>query len=190
MTPSPLWDRTTISGLRALDDPAGHRFALSLVDPDWPAITQFDGWPASRRLELRFYDEIAPRNGRDPPDAAIMARILSFGADIARDTDGDARLFIHCLSGISRSTAAAVALWARAHPEAPSALLFSHLARLRPQAWPNSRLLAQADALLRRKDPLLAGAAGFFRARLEADATLRERMTRLRRERDIQAALG
>jgi len=119
-----------------------------------------------------------------------MESILSFGAGFAREGGGDARLFIHCLSGISRSTAAAVALWAQAHPEAPSRLLFTHLARLRPQAWPNSLMLAQADALLGRKDPLLASAAGFFRARLDADDALRERMTRLRRERDILAALG
>jgi predicted protein tyrosine phosphatase len=181
-----LWQRTTISGLRQLDNPDGHDFIISLIDPDWPEPRQFDAWPIENRLLLKFYDETSPISDKIIPSTEIVETILTFGRE--RSAADGSRVFIHCLSGVSRSTAAAVILWAQKHPDVSSEKLFSVLASCRPNAWPNSLMLKIADELLDRKDSLTKAGYSFFRRSLDEESLLEERMIRLRRQSDIDGA--
>jgi predicted protein tyrosine phosphatase len=183
----PLWERTTISGIRALDDPAGHTHIVSMLDPDWPEPTQFDAWSPETRAMFRFHDEIAPRDERILPSEELVKGLLSFGERLAGD---DARLFIHCQSGMSRSTAGAIILWAQAHRDVPAARLFDALDDVREGSWPNTLMLSIADALLDREGQSLRDAAlDFFRRRIagDADGALAARMLKLRRSADLEA---
>jgi predicted protein tyrosine phosphatase len=70
-------------------------------------------------------------------------------------------LLIHCHMGISRSTAAAITLMVQDHPgrEEDS---FRHLRRIRPKAWPNSRMIRFADDMLGRGGALVKAAFAHY----------------------------
>src|ERR1700728_4144533 len=74
------------------------------IEPDTPA-----GLP---RLTLRFHDIAEPSAGLVAPSRAMVAALLAFGA--AWTEPGP--LLVHCWMGISRSTAAALALACAADP--------------------------------------------------------------------------
>lgn len=183
---NPFWNRTTISAIRKLDDPSGHSHIVSMLDPEWPHPEQFDSWPQDRRVILRFHDEIAPRENRVLPDEDMVRALIAFG-ERAQEHDGDdVRLFIHCQSGMSRSTAGALILWAARHPEAADEQLFSALDRIRAGSWPNTLMLSIADDMLNRPTRMADAAIPFFAERLKSDDELRARMTKLRRVPDLE----
>tara|TARA_R110000824_G_scaffold4308_1_gene20660 strand:- start:8109 stop:8708 length:600 start_codon:yes stop_codon:yes gene_type:complete len=184
-----LWSRTTISGIRALDDPAGHSQIVSMLDPEWPEPDMFETWEPKDRIVLRFHDEIAERENRVMPDEKLIASLLTFGEEF-RDGDPAKRLFIHCQSGMSRSTAGAMILWAQAHPEVSSKKLFSALREVRPVSWPNTLMLRLADAQLGRSDRMADAAPAYFASRLLEDEELKARMIKLRRTDDIAAMIA
>ena len=166
----PLPARTTISGLRALDSPAGHSHVISLIDPAWPLdAAAFEAWRPDRWLLLRFHDEVETLPERRLPSDDDVAAILDFARRAEGDAPDGARLFIHCLSGVSRSTAAALMIWAQAAPDRGEAELVAELARLRPGCWPNSLMIAMADERLGRNGRLVE-----------------ERMRKLRRGVDLR----
>ena len=70
--------------------------------------------------------------------------------------------------GLSRSTAATVALLLLAHPAAGEEEALARVAGLRPQAWPNSRIIAFADELLERRGRLVDALATFYRRTLQS----------------------
>ena len=76
-------------------------------------------------------------------------------------------MLIHCQGGVSRSTAAAVALLAQAHPEIDEDEIVAHVVSLRPQAWPNSRMVTFADEILGRNGRLVAALQRFYGQRLK-----------------------
>ena len=182
----PLWNRTTISAIRNLDDPTGHSHIVSMLDPEWPHPEQFEGWAQDRRVILRFHDEIAPRENRVLPDEAMVRALIAFGETMEAHDGDDARLFIHCQSGMSRSTAGALILWAARHPDATGEELFAALHAIREGSWPNTLMLSIADDLLVRRTSLADAAIPFFAHRLEENDDLRARMTKLRRVPDIE----
>ncbi|MGZ8896654.1 MAG: tyrosine phosphatase family protein [Candidatus Aminicenantales bacterium] len=162
------WVRHTICGLEELPGHgrAGVTHLLSLLDPDAPE----PGFPELsaplRRLTLRFHDVIAPSFPLVAPEPAHVEALLAFGRTLpgtASDT-GLAHLLVHCHMGVSRSTAAMAALLAQAHPELPEESIMARIAEIRPQAWPNSRLVRFADAQLGR-DGRLVAALGWLYAR-------------------------
>jgi predicted protein tyrosine phosphatase len=160
----PIWQRTTICGLRNLTDPAGHSHILSIIDPEWPEPDQFALWDAQRWLLLRFHDDIEPRPDRILPTREHVAQILEFGRGL--ESDGAARLFIHCLSGKSRSTAAAAMIWALSAPQRNESDVVEDLVRLRPEAWPNSLMIEFADELLGRDGRLVRAIRDYYRRRI------------------------
>lgn len=182
----PIWERTTVSAIRQLDDPSGHTHIVSMLDPEWPEPDQFDAWPMEHRIILRFHDEIVPRNERLMPEDQMVSALLAFGQGMEAHTAKEARLFIHCQSGMSRSTAGALIIWAQAHPDTGSADLFRALRDIRPIAWPNTLMLKIADRQLNRQDSLAKAAIPFFVERLAEDPDLARRMAKLRRVKDLE----
>lgn len=160
-------DGTTICGLRELTDPVGHTHILSLIDPEWPEPREFRSWRPDRWLLQRFHDDIQRGPQRVLPTREDVADILAFGRHASNDSN--ARLFIHCLSGKSRSTAAAVMIWAQAVPKCDEVAIIDHLIRMRPEAWPNSLMIQYADELLGRGGRLIEAVRELYKRGIAAN---------------------
>ena len=184
--------RVTICGL---DELAGHceggvSHVLSILDPEWPVPTVFETYGEHRRLELRFHDVIEEATNVVAPGSADVERLLDFGRELAREPRAQAHLLVHCHAGVSRSSASVALLIARAMPEAPAAGVFAEILRVRPQAWPNLRIVELGDAALGRGGDLVRAAAGVYRRQLSQKPFLAGEFRANRRGREVEAALG
>jgi len=180
--------RLTICGL---DEVARHcagdvTDVLSILDPDGLPPDGLASYEAHRRLELRFHDVIEPRPEVILPGREDVARLLAFGRDVARRPEP--HLLVHCHAGVSRSTAAACLILAQARPEQAADEAFAAVAALRPQAWPNLRLIELGDVLLGRGGDLVAAARTHYRRALDREPSLAVMMTALGRSREVAAA--
>jgi len=119
---------------------------LSILDPTEPDPLAFEAFPPHERLTLRFDDILDPAPGYVPPSPQHVEQLLVFGRDIG--PAGLSTLLIHCHAGVSRSTASAAALLLQAFPDTDPDAIFAHIGRVRPQAWPNSRMVAFTDEQL------------------------------------------
>jgi predicted protein tyrosine phosphatase len=128
--------------LPAAFDLSGPADLLILQSPD--ALPADLGDPRiARRLTLRFNDIAEPRAGLTPPDAALVAELLAFGAQAPV-------LVVHCFAGVSRSTAAAYAIACQAAGPGQEAALARALRELSAAATPNPLVVALAEAALGR----------------------------------------
>ncbi|WP_426228703.1 phosphatase [Pararhizobium sp. DWP3-4] len=125
---------------------------ISIRAPGTKLLSMID-LPAGRHLELLFGDATDP----DEADAAKSADIEQ--AFVFIDTlPQDARLLIHCLRGIGRSTALTLGILARyMEPEDAAAALHG----LRPEAKPNRHVTGLCDAALGLKGRLAKQALRF-----------------------------
>jgi len=160
----------TVCGLDELDSQSarGVTHVLSLLDPDWPEPAAFEAFGPHLRATFRFHDAIEPVPGAVLPQKEHVEAILAFG----RDAGDVSHLLIHCHAGISRSTAAMLMILAQAHPRESEHSLVDRLLKIRPQAWPNSRMVAFADAHLGRDGQLIAALGGLYARRLKAQPDL------------------
>ena len=78
---------------------------------------------------------------------------------------------------------------AQASPEVPANRIFEEVLLIRPQAWPNLRILELGDGMLDRRGELVAAAAGLYRAQFDRGQYLAEQMRSGGRGRDVSAAL-
>jgi len=169
-----------------LDELTGHQgrgvtHILSILDPEWPDPEAFQAFDPHFRAVMRFHDAIEPGPDVLLPQKSDAEEILSFGRDAA-EAGG---LLIHCHAGISRSTAATLMILAQAHPDEGEESLVDRLLQTRPQAWPNSRMIAFADELLDRRGRLLGATVGIYARQLERRPELGETMRRLDRGREV-----
>ena len=129
---------------------------LSILDPQTPVPRAFERYAALRRhWVLRFHDVSAAIGDARPPEQADVEQILAFAAEL-QDGAPKAHLLVHCHAGVSRSTAAAAILLAQRNP-GREAEAFRYVARIRPGAWPNRRMVDIADRLLNREGRLIEG---------------------------------
>ncbi|HLG88262.1 MAG TPA: protein-tyrosine-phosphatase [Alphaproteobacteria bacterium] len=158
-TPSSPSFRMTICGLAELPDHSGKRVShvLSILDPAEPEPAAFSRYGEHERLELRFHDIIEERvPGYESPQPHHIDTLLAFGRDIgAGSPDRDIHVLVHCHMGISRSTAASVLLLTQAEPGWSSDRVMAEVARIRPKAWPNLRMIEIGDGMLGRKGDLV-----------------------------------
>jgi predicted protein tyrosine phosphatase len=191
MQPVPI-SMLTICGL---DELAGHgaravTHVLSIIDPDLPDPEAFKAYDPHHRVLLRFHDVIEPLPGAVMPAREHVEAVLRFGDDLAasRETRAEGHLLVHCHMGISRSTAAMTTLLAQAHPDEPEDRLFERLAEIRPQAWPNLRMIEFADDLLDRRGRLVAALARHYGRQVRRQPRFAEDMRRLGRAREVDMA--
>jgi len=144
----------TICGISELPDQGARSVThvLSILDPDHPDPDAFGAYDPHHRTVLRFHDAINPAPGVVLPEPEHVRAILRFGDDLAqsRSTRTEGHLLVHCHMGVSRSTAAMLTLMAQVHPQESEDRLLERLVEIRPQAWPNSRMVQFADDLLSR----------------------------------------
>ncbi len=182
----------TICGL---DELAGHgdravTHVLSIIDPDLPDPDAFKAYDPHHRVLLRFNDVIGPIPGAVMPAREHVEAVLRFGEDLAasRDQRTEGHLLVHCHMGISRSTAAMTTLLAQAHPEEGEDRLFERLAEIRPQAWPNLRMIEFADDLLGRRGRLVEALARHYGRQVRRNPRFAEEMRRLGRAEEVEMA--
>lgn len=122
---------------------------ISLLQPEEQPPTPPEIRPeAHLRLEIDDISFATP--GHVLADDTHVARLIEF---LKRRVPGDAVL-IHCLAGISRSTAGALIALAL-DAEGREAVAARHLRAFAPHAAPNRRLIAVADRLLGRQGRLI-----------------------------------
>ena len=184
----PLPFKITICGLTEL---RLHRAAkvshvLSILDPAYPVPEAFTDYGAHKKLELRFHDIIQAHGAQELPQLAHVEQVLEFGADLA----ADAHLLVHCHMGISRSTASTALLVAQAAPEMPAEDIFNELLKIRPQIWPNLRIIEMGDAKLGRGGTMISALRNLYRIQIERNPNWIDEIRGEGRGREINLALG
>jgi predicted protein tyrosine phosphatase len=182
----------TICGLEELDHHSsrGVTHVLSILDPQWPEPTAFTAYDPHHRTTLHFHDAVEPAPGIVLPEAKHVEAILEFGNVIATDAslERDPHLLVHCHMGVSRSTAAMAILMAHFNQSESEEAIFTKLLELRPQAWPNSRMVGFADDLLNRKGRLLASLGRLYARQLAERPETETFMRSHGRAREVEMA--
>jgi predicted protein tyrosine phosphatase len=178
----------TVCGLDELEGRGawGVTHVLSILDPDWPEPAAFEAFDPHVRATFRFHDAIEAAPGVVLPKMADVEAILAF----RRDAGEISHLLVHCHAGISRSTAATLMILAQAHAHGSEGSLVDWLLKIRPQAWPNSRMVTFADELLGRDGRLTAALGALYAGRLVAEPELAEAMRRGARGREVESGLS
>jgi predicted protein tyrosine phosphatase len=191
-TQPPSRSRLTICGLNELasfqDAEVTH--VLSILDPAHPDPQDFAAYGPHKRLTLRFDDIIGARPGLLPPERHHIETLLEFGEGLASSGDDPLRhLLVHCHAGISRSTASMATLLAEARPEMDEDAIFAHIREIRPQAWPNSRMIGLADDLLGRGGGLTAALRRHYGEQIRRRPDLIDLIKRVGRGAEVGMAL-
>jgi predicted protein tyrosine phosphatase len=129
---------------------SGARHIVTLINADTPVPRPVAVEPANH-LRVSVNDICEPREGMVCPSAEHVGTLLGF----VRSWDRGAPLVIHCYAGVSRSTAAAFSAYCALRPDLDEAEVAIRLRQRSPEATPNLRLVALADAALGRAGRML-----------------------------------
>ena len=91
---------------------------------------------------------------------------------------------------VSPSQGKMLMILAQAHSHETEDAVVGRLLQIRPQAWPNSRMVGFADERLGRDGRLSAAIVRIYARRLEIEPNLAETMRRLNRAREVELGLG
>jgi len=142
-----------VCSLAALPDTIAARrpsHVITLLNPDL-MIGPAHGVDDDNHLRLAVDDIAEPFPGLVTPNRTMVERLLAF----ARQWDGHAPMVVHCLAGVSRSTAGALAVACDRNPHASELEIARTLRQRAPHAFPNRRIVALADHLLDRRGRLI-----------------------------------
>jgi len=183
--------RITVCGFAEL---AGHcnlsvTDVLSLLDPGTPVPSELNFLTVHQRLELRLHDVIEEELALCPPGPEHIHQLLALGRNVLRDPH-NRHLLIHCHAGFSRSPAALALLLAQAKPFLPAETVAAEVLRIRPNAWPNLRMIELGDAMLHRRGALVEAASRIYRHRLAQEPGLADMIIANGRAREIELARG
>ena len=131
---------------------------LSLDSPGSPTATP--EWFTGIHWHLAFVDVESKRMaaifGVEPPDKNDVKLILEFGdMCLANSRSSETHLLIHCLAGVSRSSAAAYAIICKLLGAGCEVAAYKHLLHIRPCASPNGLVVKYADQLLDRNGAMI-----------------------------------
>jgi predicted protein tyrosine phosphatase len=105
-----------------------------------------------RHLYIRIGDITEPLDGHILPAEEHVEQLIAF----AQDWDRNDPLVIHCHAGVSRSTAAAFIIACALAPSRPENEIADTIRRASHTATPNRRMVAIADAMLKRDGRMVA----------------------------------
>jgi predicted protein tyrosine phosphatase len=190
--PTTIPFKITICGIDELPEhgEVGVSHVLSILDPDWPVPDAFGSFGEHERLELRFHDVIEEIPGMIAPQPEHVAQLLALGRDVAAEPAPGAHLLVHCHAGVSRSTASMILMVAQARPQAAASAVAQEILRIRPQAWPNLRIIEIGDALLGRRGEIIAAVKEIYRVQLGRHPEMAMAMTGGGRGREVAAGTG
>lgn len=129
---------------------SGARHVVTLINRDTPVARPADVELANH-LWLAMHDICEPADGMICPAEEHVQELLDF---MSR-WDRQAPVVVHCFAGISRSTAAAFSAFCAARPDLDEAEIAARLRQRSPEATPNARIVAVADAILGRDGRML-----------------------------------
>lgn len=146
---------------------------ISLQDPKARTNEKlvFDRGPIPPRLVVPCEDFDLDDRGVIVATEDQVAEVIEFGRAHAAGS-----LLIHCMHGIGRSAAAALAILADRMGRGEEAAAYAHLNAMRPECCPNLVMVAIADRLLGRDGALIAAVRD---AEATMPAKLRRRENRL-----------
>ena len=107
--------------------------------------------PSTRHHRMQVHDIAAPMPGHVLPEREHVEELIAF----LRGADRDAPMVIHCLAGVSRSSAAAMIALALDAP-GQEAAASGAVRAASAYALPNRRIVSLADEVLGRDGRLLA----------------------------------
>ena len=142
-----------VCSLREMPDHAARirpSHLVSLVAPDVQPPTP-EGVSRENHHRVGINDITMPMEGYVHPDEHHIAALIQFFRGWHRQRP----MLIHCLAGISRSTAAALIMLAL-DAEGRELQAARHLWNSAPHAYPNFQMIALADELLKREGRLIA----------------------------------
>ncbi|MEQ8177172.1 MAG: protein-tyrosine phosphatase family protein [Amphiplicatus sp.] len=118
---------------------------ISLLSPgdEFPAIS---GLAAARHHRVHLHDIREPLDGHVTPSGDHVRGLVAF----LKDWRNEEPLLVHCWAGISRSTATAFIAACLHNPQADEREIALGLRAASPTAFPNTRIVAFADELLKR----------------------------------------
>lgn len=179
--------RTTVCGIQELPDHAlaGVTHLVSILDPDREPLTAFDDYGPHHRIDLRFDDIVIELPERMAPVDRHLERVLAFGQRLAAEEGADHHLLVHCHMGISRSTAAMALILTQARPDRPAVEALAEVVRIRPQAWPNLRMLEIGGDILGRRQELLEAVREVYQRRAQGQAEWLRFLRENHREREL-----
>jgi predicted protein tyrosine phosphatase len=138
----------------------GAQTLVTLINRDTPVVRP-PAIAADRHLFVAVSDITEHAEGHILPADAHVEAFLAF----MRAWDRAAPVLIHCYAGVSRSTAAAFIAVCALDAERSEAEIAQALRRASPTATPNARLVALADATLKRDGRMVAAIAAIGRGR-------------------------
>ena len=124
---------------------SGARHIVTIID-DGTLVVRPDAVDAANHLHIGVHDICEPMDGMICPAEEHISGFLGF----MTAWDRRAPVVVHCFAGISRSTAAAFSGLCAVRPDMDEAEIARRLRRRSPQATPNLRIVALADAILGR----------------------------------------
>ncbi|HEV7254551.1 MAG TPA: protein-tyrosine phosphatase family protein [Mesorhizobium sp.] len=193
MTPASI-SLLTICGLEELEShrSRGVSHVLSITDPGWPEPHAFEAYDRHHRTKLEFHDVIEPFSNHVLPQPEHVEAILAFGESLAdaQEEGREGHLLVHCHMGVSRSTAAMAAILAQANPDADAERVVRHIEEIRPQVWPNSRMIGFADRMLGRDGELTEAVRRLYGRRLLASPATGDFMRQNGRGREVEMAIA
>jgi predicted protein tyrosine phosphatase len=139
---------------------------VSLVAPEEQPPTP-EGVHPGRHLRIEVHDITRPLEGCILPDEGHVTALI----DLFRERRAESAILMHCLAGISRSTAAALIALAVEH-EGREKEVALRLRAVAPHADPNRRMIALADTLLGRDGRLISAREAMGPARSFPSETL------------------
>lgn len=123
---------------------------VTLLEPSL-MIEPVEGVAEANHLRLGVHDITTNSPGKTAPDIALVQRLLAF----TRRWDRSTPMLIHCLAGVSRSTASALVVACDHNPGVPELEIAHALRRAAPHAMPNVLIIALADDLMGREGHLI-----------------------------------
>jgi predicted protein tyrosine phosphatase len=102
--------------------------------------------PAANHLVLSMDDISEPIDGYKPPSEEHITRLIAF----LKGWDRKTPIVMHCLAGISRSTAGAFVAACALNPQRTEAEIAQALRDASPTAMPNTMLVKHGDTILGR----------------------------------------
>jgi predicted protein tyrosine phosphatase len=129
----------------------GARHIVSLLGDEANVVRPQSVAPENH-LWLRLHDISSPLDGYIMPGEEHVADLIRF----VHGWDRRSPLVMHCLMGISRSTASAYASVCALNPQRDEASIAQALRHASPTATPNIRIVSLADRLLGRGGRMVA----------------------------------